>query len=147
MERYSVVGAPFDDDVIVRPECNRYESCTNPGSAYVFTRDDDNKWTQSQSKLLAPDGDWRDNFGKSVAIDKDTIVVGVAWDDSVPYQYSDMGTAHVFVRNGNSWKHQARLTNPHPYTYFKSAISLMELIIEICFAGSWYLVSLDFYNM
>ena len=78
---------------------------------------------------------------------KDTIVVGVAWDDSVPYQYSDMGTAHVFVRNGNSWKHQARLTNPHPYTYFKSAISLMELIIEICFAGSWYLVSLDFYNM
>ena len=74
LERYSVVGAPFDDDVIVRPECNRYESCTNPGSAYVFTRDDDNKWTQSQSKLLAPDGDWRDNFGKSVAIDKDTIV-------------------------------------------------------------------------
>ena len=82
-ERYSGCWGSYNDDGRPNIECEWYEACINTGSAYVFTSDDDNKWTE-QSKLLEPDRDWRDNFGKSVAIDKDTVVVGSSWDDWGP---------------------------------------------------------------
>src|SRR5262249_16049890 len=45
-----------------------------PGSVYVFTRGDGG-WSLQQ-KLTAPDGASGDNFGQSVAIYRNTLVVG-----------------------------------------------------------------------
>ncbi|EJK64985.1 hypothetical protein THAOC_14222, partial [Thalassiosira oceanica] len=61
------------------------------------------------AKLLAPDGAADDYFGESVAIYGDTIVVGAHWDDDNGY---DSGSAHVFVRSGEEWTHQAKLLAP-----------------------------------
>jgi prepilin-type N-terminal cleavage/methylation domain-containing protein len=63
-----VVGAPYDDD-----------KGDNSGSAYVFVRTG-GTWTQ-QAKLTAADGAATDWFGRAVAVDADTIVVGVEYDD------------------------------------------------------------------
>ena len=60
-----VVGAYWDDD-----------NGSDSGSAYVFTRTG-TTWTE-QAKLTASDGAADDQFGRSVAIAGDTIVVG-AW--------------------------------------------------------------------
>ena len=87
-----VVGAYHDDD-----------SGFNSGSAYVFARSGVT-WSH-QAKLLAPDGAAIDYFGASVGIYQDTIVVGASGDDD-PY---DSGSAHVFLRNGATWTHQAKL--------------------------------------
>ena len=63
-----VIGAHHDDD-----------KGTNSGSAYVFTRDTAGDlasgWTQV-AKLTADDGAADDEFGISVSIDGDTMVIG-----------------------------------------------------------------------
>lgn len=86
------------------------------GAAYVFVRDGTN-WTQ-QARLTASNGEGSDNFGVSVAISGDTIVVGADLEDSsatgVDGNQSsngtlDSGAVYVFVRNGTTWTQQAYL--------------------------------------
>jgi hypothetical protein len=75
------------------------------GSAYVFIRSGSN-WTE-QAQLIASDGAGGDNFGSSVAISGDTVVVGASWDDVGAE--GNQGSAYVFVRSGNNWTEQAHL--------------------------------------
>jgi uncharacterized repeat protein (TIGR01451 family) len=78
---------------------------TTAGAAYVFVRSG-TTWTEQQ-KLLAPDGAGFDNFGVSVSIDGDTVVIGSRLDDSpIP----NAGSAYVFVRSGTAWTLQQKLT-------------------------------------
>ena len=72
------------------------------GAAYVFVRNG-GVWTQQQ-KLTADDGAAGDLFGLSVAITGDTVVVGAPADDG------SQGAAYVFVRNGDVWTEQQKLT-------------------------------------
>ncbi|EJK50547.1 hypothetical protein THAOC_30427, partial [Thalassiosira oceanica] len=62
-----------------------------------------------QAKLLAPDGAADDSFGGSVAIYGDTIIVGSDEDDD---NGLSSGSAHVLVRSGEEWTHQAKLLAP-----------------------------------
>jgi dUTPase len=75
------------------------------GSAYVFVRSG-TAWTQ-QTKLTASDGAVDDNFGYSVSISGDYVVIGAYGDD---VSYAEQGSAYVFVRSGTTWTHQAKLT-------------------------------------
>ena len=87
------------------------------GSAYVFTRDTAGDlasgWTQVD-KLTASDGTTDDNFGNSVSIDGDTIVIGVYLDDeAIPY--GGRGSAYVYTRNTagdltSGWTQRVKLT-------------------------------------
>ncbi len=65
----------------------------NQGSAYVFTRSG-TVWTQQQ-KLTASDGAALDDFGGSVALSGDTVVVGAKGDNIGAND--DQGSAYVFV--------------------------------------------------
>jgi hypothetical protein len=92
------------------------------GSAYVFVRSGTN-WT-AQAKLTASDGTWGNNFGRSVAISGDTVVVGapahaVGANDC-------QGSAYVFVRSGTTWTEQAKLiaSDGAPYTYFGVSVAI-----------------------
>lgn len=89
-----VVGAPHDST-----------SATNAGSAYVFERDG-NSWTEV-AELTDPDADPMDFFGRGVAIDLDTIVVGVEFGGA-PSLF-DTGAAHVFERADGTWTEAGRL--------------------------------------
>ena len=75
------------------------------GSAYVFTRIS-SRWAQQQ-KLIANDGEVFDQFGWSVALDGDTLLVG-ARDDNIGAN-SDQGSAYVFNRSGSTWTQQQKL--------------------------------------
>ena len=75
------------------------------GSAYIFVHSG-NSWTQ-QAKLIAGDGAAHDNFGRSVAIDGDTAIVGTTGDVG---SSDNQGKAYVFVRSGTGWTQQAMLT-------------------------------------
>jgi hypothetical protein len=90
----AIIGALDDDD--------KGESS---GSAYVFVRAADGKWSQ-QAKLTADDGAAGDWFGWSVSVSGDTAVIGT------PVLFSDNGgSAYVFVRAANgTWSQQAKLT-------------------------------------
>ncbi|NOT00491.1 MAG: hypothetical protein HOP29_07675 [Phycisphaerales bacterium] len=78
------------------------------GSAYVFVRSG-GVWTQQQ-KLTASDAAAGDQFGWSVSVSEDTVVVGAYADDHAGG--SDAGSAYVFVRIGGVWTQQQKLTSP-----------------------------------
>ncbi len=91
----AVVGAPYDT----------VGGNYHQGSVYVFIRSG-STWTQ-QAQLFASNGSAGDEFGWSVAIDGDTIVVGAdAYD---VFANTDQGSAYVFTRSGTTWTQQAQL--------------------------------------
>ncbi len=89
-----VVGTPLDDD-----------AGGDSGSAYVFIRSG-TTWSE-QAKVVATDAAASDNFGLSVAVGADTIVVGSPSDDDAG---SQSGSAYVFSRSGTVWSEQAKVT-------------------------------------
>lgn len=89
-----VVGASRDDD-----------NGVFSGSVYVFKRDD-GVWKQ-QAKLIADDGEHGDNFGNSVSICDDIIVVGASGADNT--NGSNSGAAYIFTCDGSTWTQQAKL--------------------------------------
>ena len=91
---YAIVGAWGDDD-------GGSSSC----SAYIFVRDGQS-WTE-QAKLTAGDAVGDDNFGFSVSINGDYTIIGAEHDDDGG---SKSGSAYIFVRDGQSWTEQAKLT-------------------------------------
>ena len=96
------------DTVVVGAYFDNVGANSNQGSARVFVRSG-STWTQ-QAVLTAPDGAADDLFGRSVAIDGDTAVVGAYFDDVGAN--SNQGSARVFVRSGSIWTQQATLTGP-----------------------------------
>jgi hypothetical protein len=96
-------------------------SVSNSGAAYVFVRSGSN-WTQ-QAYLKASNTGTDDQFGFTVGISGNKLVVGAPNDDSnaggvngdqTNNSVSNSGAAYVFVRNGNNWIQQAYLKASHP---------------------------------
>lgn len=94
-----VVGAWFDDD-----------RATNAGAAYVFEFDGAD-WIE-EAKLVASDPHADDDFGASVTIDGDWIVVGATGNDDACDNDPgcNSGSAYVFRREPSVWV-QAALIN------------------------------------
>ena len=86
-----VVGAGGDDD-----------NGESSGSAYLFTRNA-GAWIE-EAKLTASDGAAFDGFGRPVAIDGNTILIGAASDDNIT------GSVYVYTRNGGVWTERANFT-------------------------------------
>ncbi len=75
------------------------------GAIYIFRRQGAS-WVQ-ESILTAPNFIVGEHLGSSIAISGNTIVTGApAWS---PLS-AGHGAAHVFVYNGTTWEHQARLS-------------------------------------
>jgi hypothetical protein len=94
------------DTVVVGVPSDPRGGNPSQGSAYVFVRSG-SIWTQQQ-RLNAADGAAFDRFGFSVAISGDTAVVG-AWYADIDGTL-DQGAAYIFVRNGDAWTQQEKLT-------------------------------------
>ena len=77
---------------------------TTAGAAYVFTRSG-TSWSQ-QAKIQSSDVQADDQFGRSVAIDGDTMVAGAPNEDTGS---SNAGAAYVFTRSGTTWSQQAKI--------------------------------------
>ncbi len=90
------------DTIVVGAQNDEHPGGIAAGTAFVFV------WSGSswelQDSLTASDAGDEDNFGASVAISGDTIIVGS------DYQGIDhLGAAYVFVRSGTVWSQQAKL--------------------------------------
>lgn len=131
-----VVGSPgesSDADGVNGDSANA--SAPGTGAVYVFVRSGDS-WAQ-QAYLKASNSDGDDQFGHSVAISGDTIVVGAKnegssaqgvngyqFDNSSPYS----GAAYVFVRSGATWTQEAYLkaSNTDAGDLFGSAVAIHQ---------------------
>jgi hypothetical protein len=94
-------------DTIVIGDSGDDENGASSGAAYVFIRGKGGNWSEQQ-KLTASDGAVWDQFGGSVALSGDTIVIGAANDDD---NGESSGSAYVFTRSaGGVWTEQQKLT-------------------------------------
>ncbi len=75
---------------------------SSTGAVYVYKRSG-GAWKQQQ-KIEAADGKNRDNFGHFVDIFGEHLIVSAYLDDS------KAGSAYIFIRNGDRWRQQAKLT-------------------------------------
>lgn len=101
-----VVGAYGEDSDTKGVNSIPNENSLDSGAAYVFVQSE-GSWVQ-QAYLKSSRSAADDNFGYSVAISGDTVVVGTHEDvNGVPRD--TFGTAYVFVRTGNAWSEQAFL--------------------------------------
>ena len=73
-----VVGADEESGSITSTLGSPNNEADGAGAVYVYTRSVDGMWTQA-AYLKASNAEGQDQFGQSVAVDGDTIVVG-AWD-------------------------------------------------------------------
>jgi T5SS/PEP-CTERM-associated repeat protein len=129
-----VVGAESEDSNatgINGDQANN--SGTNCGAAYVFVRNGTN-WTQ-QAYLKASNTEEFDQFGESVAISGDTIVVGAHGEDSNATGVNGnqtnntagvSGAAYAFVRSGTNWSQQAYLkaSNTEEFDQFGGSVAI-----------------------
>lgn len=117
----AIAGSLFDDIDV-----------EDSGSAYIFVRNGDT-WNQ-QAKLIASDASANDRFGNSVALSGDVAIIGSASDDTVG---NDSGSAYIFVRNGDMWEENKKLTSSDTEAYdnFGSSVSISG---DVAIIGSPY---------
>ena len=129
-----VVGATGEDSNTAGGDNNDAE---DSGAAYVFVREE-TTWTQ-QAFLKASNAGADDNFGGSVGVSTNTIVVGASGEDSsfadgsIDNSESSSGAAYVFVRNGTSWSESAFLKadNARDDDGFGTSVAISEGTIVI----------------
>lgn len=110
-----VVGAHGEDSRARRVDGNQADhSARNAGAAYVFTRDGAGEWAQ-QAYLKASDAAAGDHFGRAVAIEGNSIIVGAAWSETVGG--SNTGSAYIFTRGDGAWLEEAVLVTPDGITH------------------------------
>jgi len=105
-----VIGAYQDD----------YSSISNCGSAYIYVKPATG-WESTDAydqKLTAYDKEAEDKFGRSVAIDGNTLVVGAYGKNS------DAGVAYVYGNNGSTWNNFGKLIASDSDTDDKFGISV-----------------------
>jgi len=75
------------------------------GTAYIFFRSG-TSWTLQQ-KLIASDGSTIDEFGSSVSISGDNLLIG-SYRDQIGGEESQ-GSAYIFTRSNTVWNQQSKL--------------------------------------
>ena len=149
-----VVGAPYEDSGAKGINGNQNSNTLeDSGAAYVFVRSG-GVWSQ-QAYLKASNTGAGDNFGSSVAIYGDTIVVGAPHEASNAQGINgnqtnnlapDSGAVYVFVRSGTIWSQQAYIkasnTEPndsssHSRDYFGDSVAIAENTIAVGAYGEW----------
>ena len=93
------------------------------GSAYVF-RCDGNSWVEEQ-KLTASDAAAGDEFGHSVSVSANVVVVGASGDNNAG---AGSGSAYVFRYDGANWVQEQKLTasDAAAYDWFGHSVSVSD---------------------
>lgn len=91
------------------------------GAAYVFARTG-TAWAQ-QAKLVADDGGDGEDFGQSIALSGDAILVGAPNDNELG---AAAGAAYRFTRSGAAWTQAAKLlaSDGESVDFFGNAVAL-----------------------
>ncbi|UCF08509.1 MAG: cadherin-like domain-containing protein, partial [Thermoplasmata archaeon] len=118
------------DTIVVGAYTDLIETSSNQGSAYVFERNQGGaeNWGEV-TKLIASDGGSGDQFGYSVSISRDTIVIGALYDDG-------KGSVYIYLRNQSgpdNWGEAKKLTASDGTTndYFGHSVSIRNYIIAV----------------
>ena len=114
----------IDDDTMAVGDLNKER-------VYVFERDTGggNTWILAQKLDAADVGSDRD-FGSSIGLHGDSLIVGAPLDDTVN---EDTGAAYVFERTAGAWSSEQKFTAPEESyaDYFGSSVDVFEDVLVI----------------
>lgn len=98
---YAVVGAQNEDE-----DANNANTKNAAGAAYVYERSSTSTNWEFKQKIVADDRTADDQFGTSVSISNDRLVVGAQLEDA-----SNFGAAYIFERDGGgTWIQAKKIT-------------------------------------
>ncbi len=123
------------DTVIVGARNHDVGGNEKQGSAYIFEQNEGGEYNWGEvTKLVASDGASGDEFGRSVSIHGDTVVVSAFIDDIDGN--TDQGSAYIFERNAggvNNWGEVTKLTasDGAPDDIFGLSVSLSNDILAV----------------
>jgi hypothetical protein len=98
------------DTLMVGATAHDHSGFSAAGAVYVFERTGDT-WTEVQKLTASDPGSW-DIFGGFVEVVGEIAVVSAFLDDHSGL--TDAGSAYVFVRSGDVWVEQQKLTESDP---------------------------------
>ncbi|MFY2510192.1 LruC domain-containing protein [Vibrio pectenicida] len=115
---YLLIGAPQEN----HPSQKNSKKC---GAVYVYKRSFD-QWIP-QTKLTSSDINRNDNFGQSVSIFDDHLIIGASGDDI------RRGSAYIFKLTGGLWSQTEKLSlsNANNNDYLGSTVALSDSHILI----------------
>jgi hypothetical protein len=128
------VGAEGEDSAATGVNGNQGDdTAADSGAVYVFVRNG-GLWSQ-QAYLKAANTDAGDAFGRCIALDGNSLIVGAPLEDSsasgvggngLDDGAADAGAAYVFTRVGNAWGQQAyiKASNTEAGDQFGCAVAL-----------------------
>jgi hypothetical protein len=122
-----------DDTVVVGARRQGPQTANAAGAAYVFVRSG-TTWSEQQF-IQGSNTEFSDEFGTSVAVHGDTLLVGAPWESSIATgvggneldnSSTRSGAAYVFHRSGTTWTQQAYLkaSNSGSLDYFGWSVDL-----------------------
>ncbi|QDG54196.1 hypothetical protein FIV42_26670 [Persicimonas caeni] len=97
----------IDGDTVVFGAPREYGAGARTGEVFVFARNEGgaDAWGEVTS-LAASDAADNDFFGRSLALEGDTLVVGASGDDD---NGSDSGAVYIFERDAGTWSETVKL--------------------------------------
>ncbi|MBL9114250.1 MAG: FG-GAP repeat protein [Verrucomicrobiaceae bacterium] len=134
------ISVGIDGDTIIVGAEGTDQNGSSTGSAYVFTRSGVT-WTQ-EAILTAANATNSDEFGHSVSIDGDTVIVGAVGEGSNATGVNNTGTttnltsagaAYVFTRSGVTWTQQAYLkaSNTGDGDFFGRSVTVFDNTVVV----------------
>jgi len=99
-------------------------SSTDTGTVYIYKKKGSN-W-ELQTRLIASDAYFGDQFGRSVSISGTRVIVG-----------SNNEAAYVFKLDSNSWKEEQKLTISEPYVNYDQFGRTVALHKNTAIVGSY----------
>lgn len=122
------------DSILIGAPGASVGSGTDQGAAYIFTRSG-SLWSE-QRKLSATGGGTNDQFGASVALERDSAVVGAYLHNVGAPNHK--GSVYVFTGSGTEWTQQAQLTandgQPEDLFGWTLAISGNTIVVGVPYA-------------
>ncbi len=123
------ISVSLDEDMAIIGAWHVDDVDTNAGAAYIFYRSWSNyhqefRWEQI-AELLPFDGHFNDLFGRNVAIDNGTALVGATGDDDLGHM---SGSAYFYKLEGTQWNFLQKVNASDGDTgdYFGSAVALTD---------------------
>lgn len=98
----------ISDNIMMVGAPNEEAGGINRGAVYVYALTG-NTWSY-QNKLTASDGANYDNFGSSLSMSSNLVLIGATGHDS--HSLSNAGAAYIFLNtSGNTWTEQIKLSS------------------------------------
>lgn len=136
------VGAPFREFYAYVPGSPQF-TWVNAGSVYVYTLSVEGEWVL-QDTLIASNFYYSDEFGYSVAVDNETIVVGSPNKESIGYS---SGAVYIYKKDvNNNWIQAGYKTPTELGMNFGLSVALSGSNLAVGDEAGAYIYSIDELN-